>query len=216
MKISITKTIILIICFLIAGYFVYNQPESKLHKKNISLNQVLSTIDDGWKIIGQNPLEQSIVDELKLDDYTYQSYLKKEKQVSLYIGYYFSGDKIGAAHDPLVCFPGQGWVVKEKSEGNFTLAHDSQTTITYSKMVVEKGQDRQLILYWFQSYDKTNPNTFYQKIDSLLAKIFQRGEDSAFVRISMPVGKESVAESKETITDFVDAFYPVFLKYICN
>lgn len=193
---------------------IYTRPESKPIKKEIPLNQALADLD-GWKARGQIPLDQSITEALELDDYVNQVYTNKEKQVSLYIGYYLTGEKIGAAHDPLVCFPGQGWVVKSRDKGELILDKElSGDSISYSTMIVEKGDERQLILYWFQSYDITNPDTFSQKLSSLYGKIIKSGEDNAFVRISISLKQEPVSSYKETILEFIKVFYPEFLNYI--
>jgi len=179
----------------------------------LSLREALSVVN-GWETIGGIPMDQSVVDALKLDDYINQSYSKGSATVSLYIGYYYTGGKIGAAHDPLVCFPGQGWIVKGKDKGNLEM--QAGQTISYSTMIADKGQERDLILYWFQSYNKTNSNTFAQKINALWVKLTKKGEDNAFVRISIRIGNESGEMNKDIILDFVRAFYPVFLDYIQN
>jgi EpsI family protein len=81
-------------------------------------------------------------------------------------------------------------------------------------MIAQRGLQKELIIYWFQSYDKTNPGTFSQKIASLYQKIFHHREDNAFVRISTPVGEKSLSECRETIFRFIRAFYPIFLNYV--
>jgi EpsI family protein len=207
------KIALLLLCFILTSILIYRQPESDPIKEKTALSSALSNID-GWETIRSNSIEEAIIESLKLDDYANLSYSKGSAIISLYIGYYYTGGKIGAAHDPLVCFPGQGWVVKDRDQGVYEI--DQDISVSYSTMIVEKGQQRQLILYWFQSHDKTSPDTFSQKINSLWKKIKEKEQDSAFVRISITVGDDPLSGYKDNILDFVKSFYPLFLNYIQN
>ncbi len=159
-------------------------------------------------------LGPKIVKALELDDYANHNYSDGNDTISLYIGYYLTSKKVGAAHDPLVCFPGQGWVVSDRQKAKIVLNPRPGNSISYSSMIVQRGSQKELIVYWFQSYDKTNPDTFSQKIASLWKKLLTQREDNAFVRISTPLGEKSLPECREAIFQFIRAFYPVFLDYI--
>jgi len=167
-QISHRKIIILTLCFVLTSVFVYWKTPSIAVEKSISLKQALANIH-GWENSGFSPLDQKIVDALELDDYANQSYTKGQDIVSLYIGYYLTTKKVGAAHDPLVCFPGQGWMLTDKKSGEFIL-QETDNSLSYSSMIAQRGQQKELIIYWFQSYDKTNPDTLSQKISSLWKK----------------------------------------------
>ena len=184
-------------------------------EKNISLKQALADIHK-WENNGFSPFDQKIVDALELDDYVNRSYTKGQDIVSLYIGYYHTTKKVGAAHDPLVCFPGQGWALTDKKSGELILNQETDNSLSYSSMIAQRGLQKELVIYWFQSYDRTNPDTLSQKISSLLGKILNNREDNAFVRITTPIGEKSIYESQETIFKFIKDFYPVFLEYIKN
>ena len=207
------KLVILIICFSLTSIIIYRTPTSIGVTKQIPLSQALADIT-GWTMSGYMPLNPKIVESLKLDDYANQNYSDGNVTISLYIGYYFTTKKVGAAHDPLVCFPGQGWVVSDTQTNKIVLNPKPGDSISYSSMIVHRGLQKELIIYWFQSYDRTNPDTFSQKITSLYQKIFRHREDNAFVRVSIPVGGKSLAECHEAIFEFIQSFYPVFLNYV--
>jgi EpsI family protein len=212
-KISYTKIGITVLCFILTSIFIYWQPASIAIKKDVSLSQSLAYIK-GWKNSGLLPLDQKIIKVLDLDDYTNQNYSNGCETVFLYIGYYLTTKKVGAAHDPLVCFPGQGWLVSNIKEGKFVLNPETAESISYSRMTVQRGLQKEFIIYWFQSYDRTNSDTLSQKITLLWQKIFHKREDNAFVRISISMEKRSLSECSEVIFQFVRAFYPLFLDYI--
>ncbi|MDY7031286.1 MAG: EpsI family protein [Thermodesulfobacteriota bacterium] len=212
-SVSSIKLTIVIICLACASLFIYWEPSSKASVKNISLSDALSDID-GWKREETTLLDQRIIDALELDDYTNRNYTNGKETISLYIGYYFSTEKIGAAHSPLVCFPGQGWLLSNMSKGKFLPDQKNEESISYTLVMAERGQGKQLIIYWFQSYDRTNPDTLSQKIASFWSRMVDQREDNAFVRISTPMNRKSLSESRETIFKFIRAFYPVFIDYV--
>ena len=204
------KLIILILCFALTSIVIYRNPSSKAVEKKIPLSQALSDIN-GWVMRGYTPLDPTIVKALKLDDYANQNYSNGNNTISLYIGYYLTTKKVGAAHSPLVCFPGQGWVVSNTKDESLTVGgHHLQL----ASMVIDMGPRKELVLYWYQSSDKTSSGTFLQKIYALWAKFLNRGEENAFVRVSIPINNNGVEEAFASGAGFINALYPVFLDYI--
>ena len=207
------KIIVLVLLFGLTSVIIYWQPSSRAGKKDSPLSQALLDIE-GWNSNGVIPLEKEIVKALELDEYANQSYSNGRETIFLYIGYYFSKRKLGTAHDPLVCFPGQGWIASGITKGSLMMPPGQNGSISFSTMTVERGLQKEFILYWFQSYDQTASNTFYQKIISMRQRILRQREDNAFVRISIPVGKKSSDECRDILIQFIRSFYPVFLNYI--
>jgi EpsI family protein len=206
------RIIILIVCLLATAALVWSQSASKAHHKNATLNDVLNRVG-GWNSGAPVDIDPEIVKVLNLDDYLNRYYFKEKEAVSLYIGYYLTKSKIGAAHDPMVCFPGQGFVLSGISKGTYNLP-TSGKTIAYATMTAEKNQKKDLIIYWFQSFDQTNTDTFRQKIDLFLQQVKHRREDNAFVRITVSLENRSQQEGLKLGFDFIDAFYPRFLEYV--
>ncbi len=210
-QINNKRIIILIICLTFSFIIVSYKPSSNVVAKKIKLNNAITNYPS-WRSLANIPLDKPIIDALLLDDYINMKFTNKKSIISLYIGYYYSTKKVGAAHDPIVCFPGQGWKISDTKTGKHTLK--SGDTISYSMMTGQLGQQKELILYWFQSYDVTNSNTFSQKITLLWKKILQQGEDNAFVRITIPFENQTETQLKETVLNFINEFYPVFSEYV--
>lgn len=182
--------------------------------KPADLGQYLSEVP-GWE---QNPLpglSNNLFNALELDDYVNSAYSAVDGKVFLYIGQYHSPSKVGAAHDPLVCFPGQGWKVSDRSSGKiFVWVPSGEKAVSYAMMTAALGESRQLILYWFQAADSTHSNTFQQKLSSFWNALFDQGRMNAFIRISTSLQGRSEAEAKQLLFDFVRDFYPLYLEYI--
>lgn len=177
------------------------------------LSQVFGS-KNSWRLVGNHPLDASIVNELMLDDYLFQSYARSSESVSLYIGYYRTAKKVGAAHDPLVCFQGQGWQIKNRDKGNYTLSRNPGLKISYSAMIAERPEERQLIIYWFQANRKASANSYLQKGAMIMSSFSGGVEDNAFVRISAPIVGETPEIVRRRVFDFIENFYPDFVRYV--
>ena len=216
-QIKYSKLIVLVVLLLLTGALIHiprDDVSGSVTNREENLNQ-LATHVPGWQFHQFYRLDQNIVDELKLDEYVNHSYTRDGQELRLYVGYYQTAQKVGAAHDPLVCFPGQGWTVSGTRQGTIELASPEKETIHYSEMVVEQGEYKQLVLYWFQAHDSTSASTMSQKLTLLKMKLLNQGQDNAFVRFSTQIGKdETVEDARRCIIKFVESFYPMFLKYI--
>lgn len=209
-RISNTKIIVLVLCLGLASTFVYQQPESKAAKKQMTLAQTLAEIK-GWNSKGLIELDQEIVESLELDDYVNHNFSNGSETVFLYIGYYLTSKKVGAADSPLVCFPGQGWQLSDPENDILKIGEEK---INLTKMIASIGTRKELLIYWFQAYDRTSPGTFLQKLNTLWSKFKNRREDNAFVRITVPMDGKTIEQAYSTGKDFIELFYPRFLEYI--
>ena len=81
-------------------------------------------------------------------------------------------------------------------------------------MLITQGQRKELILYWFQAFDKTSAGTLLQKIHTFWTSFRYHREDNAFVRVSIPIHNQTKQEAFSTGIRFIEAFYPTFLEYI--
>ncbi len=211
-QISNKKIITVVVIFLLTSVFLYSKPKSVLSVKQRTLNEALVNIH-GWKAGPPLPFDKKIVESLALDDYLNRMFVKGDQAVNLYIGYYMTSKKVGAAHDPLVCFPGQGWVISDRNTDRIKIG--KKLAVSCSTMKVEQDEaNKQMILYWFQSYDTSNSNTLSQKIAAIMQKLAGKKEDNAFVRITCSTHETSEAKCIETMQEFTRDFYPVFLNYI--
>lgn len=195
---------------MIAAFFVNFFSSEAVHRPKSILKEVFSDLDP-WKGIGDTQIEAFTVEALNLDDHLFRTYRNGHHKAVLYIGYYRTTEKIGEAHSPLVCFPGQGWEISIPE--NLTLQTDAGE-INLVKLIANKGNHRELLLYWFQSYDKTTGSTFWQKILNLRSKLYSHPEDNAFVRISLPIQADNFDDVYLEAINFIQVFYPQFFSYM--
>ena len=209
-----SKRIKLMIVILLLGgvsLFIRIKPTITPGKPEIFLSEYLKNIGE-WEYVQDIYLSENTIKALDLDDYLHRIYKSADNYISLYIGYYYSNNKIGAAHSPLVCFPGQGWKYTYKKD---IIVYAGIDTLNIASLLISKGDEKQMVLYWFQAYDKTSSNTILQKINLFLSKIINHSESNAFVRIIIPMN-EYISEDKATQIgiEFIRSFYPHFKNYL--
>ena len=204
------KIITLSCCFLVTGALVFWGGESFTTHKSATLNHALADVK-GWKSAGAIPLDPRIVAELELDDYLNQYLTNGKDSVTLYIGYYHTSKKVGAAHSPLVCFPGQGWQLQDFVRRSESIEGH---TVNLMHIVAFTPQNKELLIFWFQAFDRTSPSEFTQKLNTLWSKFVNRRVDNAFVRVTVPMGKRSAEEAYEIGLSFIKSFYPRFLTHV--
>jgi EpsI family protein len=204
------QLLILVALFALTCFFVYRSPGTAAVTKPIDLATVFGPVT-GYQLVQSSPLEQNVAEFLELDDYAQATYEKDGLPITLYIGYYFTLDKVSAAHSPLVCFPGQGWTIETPLRRHMSVGeHD----IDYEEMVAGLEDHRQLILYWYQAHESTSPRVYRNKINAVINKLTGKRQEHAFVRVSVPIGSATREQARQAGQDFITAFYPAFLDYI--
>jgi EpsI family protein len=205
------KLIVLIVTFLVTCLLVY-KPSGKsepVHKGH-SLREMMDQIN-GYSVANAITLDDNTYRFLDLDDYTFGDYQGRNGLVNLFIGFYYTTDKISAAHSPLACFPGQGWTITRPA------AHELKVgtlTIHYAEITATREGQKELVLYWYQAFHDTTPYVYRNKIDALYNKLAKQEQQNAFVRVSMPMENSTYAQAKKAGTDFMKVFYPKFIEYI--
>jgi EpsI family protein len=212
--VNVLKAIILMLMFALTGLTIrITKAGPRDIRDRIPIGSAFDSMQK-WRGAENYPVSDAIAQALKVDDCLYRSYRRGEDEVVLYVGYYRSAEKVGAAHDPLVCFLGQGWTVSDRGSGTYLISNERETQVSFSTMIAERETERELIVYWFQTGSTASADTFAQKLAMVWERIRGRNEENAFIRISARIGPEATAEVRRNIFDFVDEFYPILYVYI--
>jgi EpsI family protein len=151
----------------------------------------------GWKGFDV-PLEPRIVRALGADDYLSRIYLGNDPEsVDLYIAYY-ARQRIGITiHSPKNCLPGGGWQPISASLISVSMPDGSRRLV--NAYLVEKGPERDLVLYWYQLHGRIVASEYWSKLYTVLDAAYLRRTDEALVRIVTRSGNnESEARSRAT------------------
>jgi exosortase D (VPLPA-CTERM-specific) len=174
--------------------------------------------------IGQptEPLDDRILEQLRVDDYVNRVYFSPDQPagVGLYIGYYRSQRQGQTMHSPLNCLPGAGW----QPTGKQALALDvsdepggSPRRVVVNEMLIQKGDDRQMVLYWYQSHERVVASEYWAKVWTVMDAVRLNRTDAALVRVVAPVlGSEAGerARAEQTAVQFARAMFPLLGSYL--
>ena len=130
-----------------------------------------------------------------------------------YVGYYQSQSKGDIIHSPKHCYPGSGWhTVKSKIE-EITFASAPEDKIRINRFLIQKGLQKQLVLYWYQERGRINANEYWALFYRILDAITRNRTDGSLVRISAPV-INSVDETLKYEVDFIRLTFPLLREFL--
>jgi EpsI family protein len=165
------------------------------------------------------PLDSRILAVLGVDDYMSRYYSTPEHAgVGLYVGYYNSQRQGDAIHSPMNCLPGAGWEPLSRSTiGIPVTVGEGPAEINANRYVIQKGLDRQLVLYWYQSHGRTVASEYWSKLFLIRDAVQLNRTDAALVRVIAPISPnvdDGEASAERQATDFVKAMFPLLPGYL--
>jgi exosortase D (VPLPA-CTERM-specific) len=170
---------------------------------------------DGWDG-RRGSLEGIYLDVLKLDDYLIADYANGAgRPVNLYVAYYESQRKGEAVHSPLSCLPGGGWQLRDFEQRVVPGVHVNGQALRVNRTLIEMGDQRQLVYYWFAQRGRIVDNEFAVKWYLFWDALTRHRTDGALVRIMtyMPPGAPE-SDADAVLTAFASRIAPQLPRYV--
>lgn len=174
---------------------------------------------DGWSGRELPPFEPRVLAVLGVDDYMSRIYVGPDRaSTGLYVGYYKSQRQGDAIHSPQNCLPAAGWM--PTSNGYLAVPVKSSagvSEISVNRYVIQKGLDRQLVLYWYQSHGRVVANEYWSKFYLVRDAVTLNRTDAALVRVIVPISADTddaETRAEKQAVDFVQKLYPKLPAYL--
>jgi len=106
---------------------------------------------------------------------------------SIYYGFYDQQSRGHTIHSPKNCLPGAGW---EAISSEAATIRDGAEAFTVNRYVLQKGDERALVLYWYQGRGRVAYNEYLVKWNLLRDAALRRRTDEALVRIVVPIATD--------------------------
>lgn len=131
---------------------------------------------------------------------------------SLYVAYYDRQFRGKTIHSPRNCLPGTGWKA---------LTSRTQTIRTWrgpvavNRYLIQKGNQRALVLYWYQGRGRVQASEYMVKWDLLRDTALRHRSDEALVRIVVPIMEsedralEIAVRAAEVVVPSLNAALPI-------
>jgi EpsI family protein len=161
-------------------------------------------------------MEGVYLNQLQLDDYFLADYVNDNGQsVNLYMSWYNSQRKGEAVHSPRACLPGGGWQLREFDQREIPSLHINGQQLLVNRTLIELGNQRELVYYWFQQRGRVVTNEFAVKWYLFWDALTRHRTDGALVRlITVLPPASSVADADRRLTEFAGRITPTLTRYV--
>jgi exosortase D (VPLPA-CTERM-specific) len=163
-------------------------------------------------------LDAIFTDQLQMDDYVLANYVNDAgRSANFYVSWYNSQRKGEAVHSPRACLPGGGWQIREFARRTLPGITMNGEPLRVNRAIVELGNQRELVYYWFQQRGRIIDSEFAVKWYLFWDAVTRHRTDGAMVRLMTglpPSGDESEADRQ--LTGFASRMAPELPHYIPN
>ena len=160
-------------------------------------------------------LDAEVLQVLKADDYMMRQYMRgQEGPVGLYVAYYKSMRQGATYHSPKNCLPGSGWYFAKTGTTSLRVTDQQGRAVKVNRYVIQKGLDKQLVLYWYQDRGRILTSEYWAKIYMILDAIGKNRTDGALVRITVPFTGDGEEVAFRLAKAFAERIFPLLQTYL--
>lgn len=191
---------------LVQGGLLYSSIRPEAVPASTPLSEVPKTLG-AWSLAQEGVMEPEIQAALQADDLLNRTYVDVQgrRQADLYVAAYRSQKTGKAPHSPKNCLPGAGWLPLVTEE--VSIDPGNGVPITVNRDIITRGDNRSLVLYWYQSRDRVVAGEYKAKFWVIADAIRLNRTDTALVRVIIPIAGDGTEQATQTAIDFVRAFY---------
>lgn len=212
MNSSLRFGVLLVLILLVGGLVNAWSYLGEAHVERKHLNDFPETIGQWQKTGTDRILDDETLRVLRASDYLLRDFRKPEGTVAnLYVGYYASQRTGATYHSPLNCLPGSGWTLSEP--GKATIALPDGSSFVANKYVIQNGEFRNLMIYWYQGRGRNVASEYWGKIYTVLDSVSMRRSNGAMVRVTVPITNSEAASERSAI-EFASAATAVLPQFV--
>jgi EpsI family protein len=169
----------------------------------------------GWVMTQEGYVDEETQAVLKADDTLTRNYgnAKYRFQPNLFVAYFQTQRTGKTPHSPKNCLPGSGWERTTEDFLDITIPGMAEP-IHVNRYIVAKGEQKSLVLYWYQTQRRVVASEYKAKILTVRDAIRYNRTDTALVRVVVPVIVNDEATAQEEAIDFVRSFFTPLRQYL--
>jgi EpsI family protein len=168
-----------------------------------------------WKLTRDAVIESEALSILQPDDYIVREYYDRRAgaAANLFVAYFRTQRNERMPHSPKNCLPGSGWVPSDYTTTPVAVPGAS-APISVNSYVVRKEDRRAVVLYWYQTWNRSVANEYAARAYLALDSIRYNRTDTGLVRVMVDVPEgESTADYHRLAVDFAREVYPKLAPY---
>jgi EpsI family protein len=146
----------------------------------------------GWTAAGDATLKDTIAASLAATSYLSRTYRKGHTQLDMFAAFYAQQRAGDTMHSPKYCLPGGGW---EFVDIRAITLDQPGPKITINRAVIQRGGERQFMLYWYQSPTRIVASEYQNKFFLVWDGLVHGNQGGSIVRIMLTDGPGAEAEA---------------------
>jgi exosortase D (VPLPA-CTERM-specific) len=211
---SPTRVLAIVVVILIGGAFInWFDRRGEVTASRQPLAEMPRKIGEWWKVGDDTRFSPATEDVLRASDYVMRNYFTVYgRKANLYVGYYESQRTGATYHSPQSCLPGTGWQMTDGKR--FTLQTTGGRSLEVNRYIVNRGEHREVMVYWYQGRGRTHASEYTDKIYKVYDSMFMRRSDGAMVRIMTKIYDNNVEAADEGALDLASSMADAITPFV--
>jgi EpsI family protein len=177
-----------------------------------------------WRCAENEPLAPEVIANLGATDTLVCNYVREgHRPIGLYVGYHATqireeggGAGENSIHPPAHCLPGSGWDIVDSRTVPIDFAGLSSPNARAKRLVIAKGQERQLVYYWYQMGQRSIAEDWQKILYVGYDRATHGRTDGALVRFTIPFSQRDADTAESEVREFASHVVPLLPRFVPN
>jgi EpsI family protein len=220
----VIKTIVAI-AFIGLNYYTYHHLANKaVYPERLDFSEFPLELS-AWHCPKADEMDAKTERNLGVSDYFLCRYINQDLHAvaDIYIGYHRSqvreeggGSGENSIHPPAHCLPGSGWDIIDNQTVPLDLEGLPQSGRFVKRMIIAKGQNRQLVYYWYQSRGRVIAHDWQKIFYVGLDRAIKQRTDGSLVRFTIPIIRNDEEKADLAFHDLAPRILAEIPEYVPN
>ena len=176
-----------------------------------------------WSCRERQLIDDETIDNLGLTDYLLCNFENPEFSsiVGVYLGYHASqvreeggGPGVNTIHPPAHCLPGSGWDIIDNRLVEIDFPGLPQVPATVRRLVIARGDDRQLTYYWYQSRGRVVSQDWKKILYVGFDRAVRSRTDGSLVRFTVRILRNDEATAEASFYELAPRVMALLPAYV--
>jgi EpsI family protein len=199
------------VLIVLQGALIYSAVRPESPPSGRALAQFPTSLGS-WTLLQEGVIDADTQAVLKADDLLNRYYSGGGAGANLFVAAFRSQRNGKAPHSPKNCLPGSGWTPLESSYASIDVG--GPVPIQVNRYVVAHGDERSLVMYWYQSRERAIASEYTAKFWVVVDAMRLNRTDTALVRVVVPIVNRDEAAADKSAADFIRSFYGPLRQYL--
>lgn len=176
-----------------------------------------------WICPKREQMGDEVLANLGVTDYLLCNFknLESDDFVGVYVGYHASqireeggGPGGNPIHPPAHCLPGSGWDIIDNRLVELDLPGLPQVPASVRRLIIARGDDRQLVYYWYQSRGRVVSRDWQKILYVGFDRAVRSRTDGSLVRFTVPIVRKDEASAEASFYSLAPPILAMLPAYV--